>query len=121
MTQREMLNAIVAGAVVTAEMETKAKEMLTALDKKNENRSAKSTENANANLALAKEIIALMGDRTWGASEIVTLCANNNIDVKNTSKVGAVFKVAIENGLLTAIDNFKVGGKGRGVKGYRVV
>ena len=120
MTSKEMLTAIINGGEITTEIKDKAKEMLAALDKKTESRSKKSAENASANLELAKSVTELMESRTYGASEIVTLAKNNGIEL-NTSKVGHIFKVASENGLIESIDNYKVGGKGRAVKGYKAI
>lgn len=122
MTTRELLNAIINRAEITDEMIEKAKEMEKALDKKNENRTKKSKENNEKNIALAKEIMKRMENNTFYAvSELFMICEINDIDVANKSKLTAICKSAVEEGLMTSTDDYKVEGKGRKVKGYKVV
>lgn len=122
MTSKEMLMAIINGQEITTEIKNKAQEMLNAIEKKNESRSKKSAENKSANVGLANQLIAVMENRTYGASELFQIATNNGIEgITTLSKVSAVCKVAVDEGLMTATENFKVGGKGRAVKGYTKV
>lgn len=122
MTSREMLNIIINGGEITTEVKDKAAEMLNAIEKKTENRSKKSAENKSANIGLANQLIAVMENRTYGASELFQIATANEIEgITTLSKVSAVCKVAVDEGLMTATENYKVGGKGRSVKGYSKV
>ena len=71
-------------------------------------------------IELAKQIIEKMGNRTLAASEIFTLCSE--IDgISSKSKVSAICRIAVEEGLMNSRDDYKVGGKGAKVKGYTPV
>lgn len=114
MTNREFFNAVIA-ANLSDEMTAKATALLATVEKKSASRSAKQTENRNTNEGIAANIAALMTEGvTYAASEIVKLTEN----AYSTAKVTAVMKIAAEIGLVTVVDGYKVGGKGRAVKGY---
>lgn len=115
MTNKEMLTAIINGAEITDEIKAKATEMLNAIDRKSAKRSEKSDSNRTANIAIAETIVSAMDSgRTYGASELNALMDG----AYTTAKITAVMKVAVEDGLVTVVDGYKVGGKGRAVKGY---
>lgn len=119
MTTKEMLTAVIA-ANLSDEITAKAKEMLTAAEKKNTKRTAAQSENRTANIAIAQAIAAAMTEgNTYAASEIKTLIAADYPDI-STAKITAVCKVATEENIFTAVSGYKVGGKGRAVKGYRL-
>ncbi len=119
MTQKEMLTAIINGNI-TEEVKAKATEVLASLEKKGGKRAEQSAENRSANSAIAQAIADKMANRTYAASEIVTLISADYPDIK-TAKVVAVMAVGIEDGLFTKVDDYKVGGKGRKVNGYTKV
>lgn len=80
-------------------------------------RSKAQTENKNANIALAKIIIERMKGRTLACSEIFTLCRDIE-EFTSPSKVSAVCRLAVDEGMMSVRDDYKVGGKGSKVKAY---
>ena len=120
MTTKEMLNAVIA-ANISADVTTKATEMLAAAEKKNGKRAEASAENRSANAAIAAVIAAAMTEGTkYAASEILPLISAEYPDIK-TAKITAVMAVGIEDGLFEVDKEYKVGGKGRKVNGYSKV
>ena len=120
MTTKEMLNAIIAGTI-NDEVQKKAAEMLAAADKKNSKRAEAAAENKSANAAIAEEIAGKMTDgQELGASEILALLAADYPDMK-LAKITPIMAEGIAAGLFTSRDDYKVGGKGRKVKGYTKV
>lgn len=123
MTKKDFYTAV-ANNTITDEVIAKAKELLT----KEEERSAKSTvkrkeaqtESRKVNIDLARKFAERIGNRTLAASEIFTLCKDIE-GVSSTSKVTAICRVGIEEGIFTSIDDYRVGGKGSKVKGYTLV
>lgn len=118
MTTKEMLNAVI-NANISEDVTKKAQEMLASAEKKNGKRSEQQSENRNANAEVAVKIAnAMTENTTYAASEIKTLIADDLPDI-STAKITAVCKVGVEDGILEIVDNYKVGGKGRAVKGYK--
>lgn len=118
MTNKEFYTAVI-NANISAEVTEKATSLLTTAENKNSKRTKEQEANRTANVELAKAIAkAMKPNTTYGASEIVTLMADT--EKLSTAKITAVAKVAIEDGILTSVSGYKVGGKGRSVKGYRV-
>lgn len=102
-------------ANLSAEMTDKAKALLATAEKKSASKAKAQTANALANLAAAKGFAALMKSGvTYAVSEIKALAKSED----STAKISAICKVGVENGVFTVIDGYKVGGKGRAVKGY---
>lgn len=116
MTNKEFF-ANVINANLSDEMTAKAQALLDSAEKKNTKRSEAQTANRSANIELARSFAnAMESGRTYGASEIVALMGGE----LSTAKVTAVCKVGIEEKIFEVVDGYKVGGKGRAVKGYRV-
>lgn len=102
-------------ANLSDEMTEKAKALLATAEKKSASKAKAQTANTAANLALAKDFATKMKSGvTYAVSEIKALTKSE----LSTAKLTAVFKVGVENGVFTVVDNYKVGGKGRAVKGY---
>lgn len=102
-------------ANLSAEMTDKAKALLATAEKKSASKAKAQTANALANLTAAKGFAALMKSGvTYAVSEIKALAKSED----STAKISAICKVGVENGVFTVIDGYKVGGKGRAVKGY---
>lgn len=114
MTKKEFFKAV-AENNITVDVIEKAKDLLTKEEKSNEKRTKAQTENRNANIELAMKFTDRMGDRTLAASEIFELVKDL---VDNVSKVSAVCRVGVAEGILSVRDDYKVGGKGKTVKGY---
>lgn len=120
MTTKEMLTAVI-NANISDDVTAKAKAMLESAEKKNTKRTEEQSENRKANIETARVLASYMKTGvTYAASEIKVLVADELPDI-TTAKITAVAKVGIEEGILTAIDGYKVGGKGRAVKGYSAV
>lgn len=123
MSKKDFYTAV-ANNSITDEVINKAKELLT----KEEERSAKSTEkrkeaqteSRKVNIDLARKFAERIGNRTLAASEIFVLCGDIE-GVSSVSKVSAICRVGVEEGIFTSIDDYKVGGKGSKVKGYTPV
>ena len=102
-------------ANLSTEMTDKAKALLATAEKKSASKAKAQTANALANLAAAKGFAALMKfGTTYAVSEIKALAKSED----STAKISAICKVGVENGVFIVIDGYKVGGKGRAVKGY---
>lgn len=118
MTNKEFYQAIVS-LNISAELTEKATKLLATAENDSKKRTAEQSANRTANVTLANQISALMADnRAYAASEIVELMKSDGVTI-STSKVTAVAKVAIEDGLWELVADYKVGGKGRKVNGYR--
>ena len=114
MTKKEFFKAV-AENNITADVIEKAKDLLAKEEKSNEKRAKAQTENRNANIKLAMEFVDRIGDRTLAASEIFKLVKDL---VDNVSKVSAVCHVGVAEGIFSVRNDYKVGGKGKAVKGY---
>lgn len=116
MTNKEFFENVIK-ANISTEVTDKAKALLATAEKKSASKTKAQTENAKANLAIAKELISHLNEgTTYAVSEVKALTKSE----LSTAKISAVFKVAVENGLLTVLTGYKVGGKGRAVNGYTV-
>lgn len=119
MTNREFFNAVIA-ANLSDDMTAKARDLIAAADKKNGKRAAAQSENRTANVGIANTIAAAMTEGvTYAASEIKVLVSDVLPDI-STAKITAVAKVGVAEGIFSVVDGYKVGGKGRAVKGYRL-
>lgn len=119
MTNREFFNAVIA-ANLSDDMTAKARDLIAAADKKNSKRAAAQSENRSANVGIANTIAAAMTEGvTYAASEIKVLVSDVLPDI-STAKITAVAKVGVAEGIFSVVDGYKVGGKGRAVKGYRL-
>ena len=120
MTNKEFFNAIIS-ADLSAEITAKAQHLLDTTEKKSGKRAEAQSANQSANLAIFNTLASLMkSGTTYAISEIKTLASDTEYAECSTAKLSAVFRLAVENGLATVMDNYKVGGKGRTVKGYAV-
>lgn len=115
MTNREFLNGVV-NANVNDELTAFAKAELAKLDARNAARKAKPTKTQVANEGLKAR---LMEVAEVGVTYTAAALAEKLGDGVTTQKVTALAKQLVEAGLMTVMD-FKVGGKGRTVKGYTV-
>lgn len=116
MTNIQFYNAVIE-ANLSDEITEKAKHLLEVNSNKSSKRMEAQSANRTANIALAQSIAETIGKgTTFAISEIADSFADYT-----KSKLSAVCKVGVEEGIFTAIDNYKVGGKGRAVKGYTVV
>lgn len=119
MSKKEFFR-LVANNEISAEVIEKAKTLYENAVKSDEKREKNKTENRGKNIELANQICALIGNRWLAASEILTL-TRDNPDIPNTSKVTAICRVGVEEGLLEVRDDYKVGGKGSKVKAYKPI
>lgn len=120
MSKKEFFR-LVANNEISAEVIEKAKTLYENAVKSDEKREKNKTENRGKNIELATFICGLIGTHRWlAASEILTL-ARDNPDIPNTSKVTAICRVGVEEGLLEVRDDYKVGGKGSKVKAYKPI
>ena len=116
MTNKEFFKNVIE-ANISTEVTDKAKALLATVEKKSASKAKAQTENAKANLAIAKELISKLTEgNTYAVSEVIAITKTE----LSTAKVSAVFKVAVAEGLLTVCTGYKVGGKGRAVNGYTV-
>lgn len=123
MTKKDFYTAV-ANNTITDEVIAKAKELLAKTEedtaKNAKKRKEAQTESRKVNIDLARKFAERIGNRTLAASEIFTLCKDIE-GVSSTSKVTAICKVGVDEGIFTSIDDYKVGGKGSKVKGYTPV
>ena len=114
MTNKAFYEFII-NANLSDEVTDKAKALLASVEKKSASKAKAQTANTAANLALANEFAAVMAEgTTYAISEIKALTKSE----LSTAKLTAIFKVGVDNGVFTVVDGYKVGGKGRAVKGY---
>ena len=63
----------------------------------------------------------LTADNYTSATELYdTYYKDKDDDITNLSRITTALKVAEEDGLVITIDNYKKGGKGKAVKGYKL-
>ena len=99
------------------EMTEKAKHLLSVTESKSVKRDGEKSALATANLAIANAIAETMEKGIiYAVSEI-----SPKFPDMSTSKISAVMAVGVANGVFIKIDGYKVGGKGRAVKGYSLV
>lgn len=124
MTKNELLNMIVEGAVVTAEMAEKAAEMLAADAKAKEARKGKVSEKdqakRDANAALATKVAAeILTAEAKTASDVAVAMTEILGEEVKVQKASYILRLAVEMGL-AAVTDVKVPKKGT-VKAYTVV
>lgn len=119
MTHKEFYTAVIA-ADLSAEITAKATALLSAVEAKSAKSAAKSSATKSANLAIAEKIAAYIDTAAvFAVSEIKALIAEDEeLAALSTSKLSAVCKAAVEGGIFSEVEGYKVGGKGRAVKGY---
>lgn len=118
MTNKEFFEKVI-NAKISAEVTEKAEHLLKLANGRTDKRAEQATANQSANLKIFNNIAVLMSaNTTYAVSEIKELLTNTDLADLTTSKISAVFKLATEKNLVTAVSNYKVGGKGRAVKGY---
>ena len=119
MTTKEMLEKVIENENVPEDVKAKAREVIASIDKKNAKRAEKSAENKTGNLATAHEIAELMaGGRWYAVSEIVEELIPDTTHSK--SKISNIMSLGADNGIFEVDKEYKVGGKGRKVNGYRL-
>ena len=114
MTTREFYNAILSMENVSAEISEKAAALLSAMDKKNAERSSKPTKAQKENEALlpiVREVIAT-ADHPITASDLF----DTKPELKNVQKCSSLLRILEKSGEVTSVE-IKVKGKGK-VKGY---
>lgn len=115
MTNKEFFAMAMALTGVSQEFKDKAKALLDSANKKSESKSQASKFNAQANFALAQEFAKVMKSGvTYACSEVKALTGSTF----SPAKMSTVMKAGVDNGLFTSVEGYKVGGKGRPVKGY---
>ena len=114
MTNREFYESVIA-ANISEEMTSHANHLLELLDNKNSKRAEASIKNKAGNLAVARAFAEWMKERTVAVSEIADAFPDYN-----KSKISAIMRDGVAEGLFNELKAYKVGGKGRNVKGYYV-
>lgn len=113
MTNKDFFLAVL-NANLSEEMNEKARHLMEVTEKKSAKRSTEKTALATANLALAREVAKTMVVGVPVAVSELSPC----FPELSTSKLTAVMRVGVENGLFSKVENYKVGGKGRAKVGY---
>lgn len=114
MTTREFYNAILSMENVSAEISEKATALLSAMDKKNAERSSKPTKAQKENEALlpiAREVLTT-ADHHITASDLFEA----KPELKNVQKCSSLLRILEKSGEVTSVE-IKVKGKGK-AKGY---
>lgn len=104
MTNREMLNAVINGTI-NEEVVLKAKEMLAAIDKRNEKRSSKPSKTQVANEPIKAAIVNLLADGGKFANEV-----SKSLEI-TTQKASALLRQLVADNLAEVVE-VKVKGKG---------
>ena len=114
MTTREFYNAVLSMENVSAEISEKAAALLSAMDKKNAERSSKPTKAQKENEALlpiVREVLAA-ADHPITASDLFEA----KLELKNVQKCSSLLRMLEKSGEVTSVE-VKVKGKGK-AKGY---
>lgn len=114
MTTREFYNAVLSMENVSAEISEKATALLSAMDKKNAERSSKPTKAQKENEALlpiVREVLAT-ADHPITASDLF----GAKSELKNVQKCSSLLRMLEKSGEVTSVE-VKVKGKGK-AKGY---
>ena len=114
MTTREFYNAVLSMENIPAEISEKASALLSAMDKKNVERSSKPTKAQKENetlLPIVREVLAT-ADHPITASELFEA----KPELKNVQKCSSLLRILEKSGEVTSAE-VKVKGKGR-AKGY---
>ena len=120
MTNAKFYEAVI-NANLSEEITAKAKHLLEVTENKSAQRSKAQSATRQANVTMAQVIAQVLAQagRTMAVSEIKVALGSEYAEV-STSKISAVCKVGVEEGILSVTEGYKVGGKGREVKGYSV-
>ena len=114
MTTREFYNAVLSMENVSAEISEKAAALLSAMDKKNAERSSKPTKAQKENetlLPIVREVLAT-ADHPITASDLFEA----KPELKNVQKCSSLLRMLEKSGEVTSVE-VKVKGKGK-AKGY---
>lgn len=113
MTTREMMEMVIAGGKITEEMQSKAKEIIEGLDRRNAHRKEMPSKKSKENEPIKAEIVKFLDGKEFTvASEIA-----KSLEL-TPQKISALCRQLVENGTL-AVSDIKVKGKGT-QKGYKV-
>lgn len=116
-TYKEFYEAVIK-ANLSTEITDKAKEALAKLNTKSASKDKAKTENAKANLAeFAKFAEVMKSNTTYSVAEVKALTKSE----LSSPKISAIFRDAEKAGLVTSVEGYKAGGKGRPTKGYTLV
>ena len=110
MTYKDFYETVIK-ANISAEVTAKAKDALSKL-------SNKTASKDKANLAIASEFAKVMKPNTiYAVSEIKALTKSE----LHPSKISAICRAAVDNGMFSVTEGYKVGGKGSPKKGYSLI
>lgn len=116
-TYKEFYEAVIK-ANISAEVTDKAKDALSKLSNKTASKDKAKSENTKANLAIASEFAKVMKPNTiYAVSEIKALTKSE----LHPSKISAICRAAVDNGMFSVVEGYKVGGKGTPKKGYSLI
>ena len=117
MTYKDFYETVIK-ANISAEVTAKAKDALSKLSNKTASKDKAKSENTKANLAIASEFAKVMKPNTiYAVSEIKALTKSE----LHTSKISAICRAAVDNGMFSVVEGYKVGGKGSPKKGYSLI
>lgn len=117
MTYKDFYEAVIK-ANISPEITDKAKDALAKLTTKTASKDKAKTENAKANLAeFAKFAEVMKPGTTYSVAEVKALTKSE----LHPSKISAIFRDAEKAKLVTSIEGYKAGGKGRASKGYILI
>ena len=121
MTKKEFLENVKNG-IINDEVIAKATALYETESKSSETEQKNKEEKRAVNLARAKRIMEhLNADEYTSATELYdTYYKDKDEDITNLSRITTALKVAEEDKLVITIDNYKKGGKGKAVKGYKL-
>ena len=117
MTYKDFYETVIK-ANISAEVTAKAKDALSKLSNKTASKDKAKSENTKANLAIASEFAKVMKPNTiYAVSEIKALTKSE----LHPSKISAVCRAAVDDGMFSVVEGYKVGGKGSPKKGYSLI
>ena len=117
MTYKDFYETVIK-ANISAEVTAKAKDALSKLSNKTASKDKAKSENTKANLAIASEFAKVMKPNTiYAVSEIKALTKSE----LHPSKISAICRAAVDDGMFSVVEGYKVGGKGRASKGYSLI
>lgn len=117
MTYKAFYEAVIK-ANISAEVTDKAKDALSKLSNKTASKDKAKSENTKANLAIAAEFAKVMKPNIiYAVSEIKALTKSE----LHPSKISAICRAAVDDGMFSVVEGYKVGGKGTPKKGYSLI
>ena len=117
MTYKDFYETVIK-ANISAEVTAKAKDALSKLSNKTASKDKAKSENTKANLAIASEFAKVMKPNTiYAVSEIKALTKSE----LHPSKISAICRAAVDDGMFSVVEGYKVGGKGSPKKGYSLI